>query len=257
MVKGDGKGTITNDPKDITVFADGIPILVSNLNGETGKFMTQQIPPVGTDLRVDYYFKRQDTLITNEDISAQVPTYATYALQTGLNISLSMPGASGNKVALAFTKATTVANAKSDALAVSGVGSNNISIEISKVVLVSGTPTVATRTIAEIKNLIEAGIPTLSGGFLTATLAQGADPSALISAGPSSTSQPGSLWQPLAAGVLFPFTGWLLSPMIAALAMSLSSASVITNALRLRGGGSGAHGHGRAGHEAVPASQKA
>lgn len=39
---------------------------------------------------------------------------------------------------------------------------------------------------------------------------------------------------PIAAGVLYPFTGLLLNPMIAALAMSLSSVSVIGNALRLR-----------------------
>jgi Cu+-exporting ATPase len=39
---------------------------------------------------------------------------------------------------------------------------------------------------------------------------------------------------PIAAGVLYPFTGMLLSPMIAAAAMSLSSVSVISNALRLR-----------------------
>ena len=40
---------------------------------------------------------------------------------------------------------------------------------------------------------------------------------------------------PVAAGVLFPFTGWLLSPMLAAAAMALSSVSVISNALRLNG----------------------
>jgi P-type Cu+ transporter len=47
---------------------------------------------------------------------------------------------------------------------------------------------------------------------------------------------------PIAAGLLYPWTGWLLSPVVASAAMSLSSVSVLANSLRLRSFGKSRHG---------------
>jgi hypothetical protein len=84
VVTGTGKGVVTNDPSLIQVTANGIPVTVISLNGAAGSFVTQQIIPAGTSLLVTYFFKRTDTLITNEDLSAQVPQFAsfTYAPST-------------------------------------------------------------------------------------------------------------------------------------------------------------------------------
>jgi len=59
------------------------------------------------------------------------------------------------------------------------------------------------------------------------------------SAQTATATDPGSFfsshqWVPIAAGVLYPFFGLLLSPVVAAAAMALSSVSVVGNALRLR-----------------------
>ena len=125
VVKGDGSGTTTSTPSDITILADGAPVVVTALDGATGVFQTQDLFVAGTSMTATYYFKRKDTQFT-EDVSGQVPAYATWTTQPHLVLTLSNPGALGNNVTLALTKATPV----TDALAVSGIGSDAISIEL-------------------------------------------------------------------------------------------------------------------------------
>src|SRR5208337_2405386 len=81
VVDGTGRGVVTNDPTKVqaqTIDPAGnvTPVTVIQLNGATGAFVTQQIIPPGTDLQITYFFKRGDTLVSNEDLSAQIPSFA-------------------------------------------------------------------------------------------------------------------------------------------------------------------------------------
>lgn len=181
VTDGTGKGVVTNDPSKVqvqAVYPNGnvVPVTVVSLNGVTGAFTTQEIIPVGTDLTISYFFKRGDTLVTNEDHSADVPAYATLTVGTGGNtvtLSLSNPGATGNLVTLQFVSGTAVP----DAQAVNGAGTNAITINIAS----NGSPN--PRTLQSLINLVSAGIPTLDGGYLTVKSSAGTLSTALTVSG--------------------------------------------------------------------------
>jgi hypothetical protein len=166
VTDGSGKGVTTNDPSKIqvqAVYSNGniVPVTVISLNGATGAFTTQDIIPVGTDLTIDYFFKRGDTLVTNEDHTADVPQYATLVVGSGGNtvtLSLSNPGSTGNLVTLQFIAGANVP----DSQAVSGAGTDAITININ-----SNSISTPVRTLANLVSLVSAGIPTLDGGYLT------------------------------------------------------------------------------------------
>lgn len=154
IVKGDGTGTLTNTPTDLVVLADGVPATVTALSGSTGVFQLHDIYAVGTVLTVTYYFKRMDTLVEGEDLSDQVPAFATWDGDANLPLTLTVPGDSGNSVSLTFVSSTNT----SDALAVSGVGTNDIVIELKKA---NGD----IRTYSDVVALIDTGIPTPTGNI--------------------------------------------------------------------------------------------
>jgi hypothetical protein len=162
VVTGTGKGAVTNDPTLIQVQVNGVPAVVASLNGTLGQFTLQSIPPVGSSVTVNYYFKRTDTQVLNEIDTFQVPSFASLTVQIGLVITAGIPGFLGNSVTVAFTLATAGSGA-SDLLAVTGSGTNAISIELMNT-------TNAVRTLSQIASLINAGVPTLTGGYLSATV---------------------------------------------------------------------------------------
>ena len=185
VVDGTGKGIVTNDPTKIQVQMtdqDGnvTPVTVISLNGLAGTFVTQAIIPAGNTLKVTYFFKRGDTLVTLEDATAQIPYFAflfldsTGALVQGsgpnfnvppvgalATLSVADPGFLGNNISLQLVQAGT-GHGTNDAQAVNGAGTDAIVIEIRKA-------DDSLRTVADLVNLITAGIPTLDAGFLTSS----------------------------------------------------------------------------------------
>src|SRR5579863_157801 len=198
VTDGTGQGVITNDPSKVQVQAidpqgNVTPVTVISLNGATGQFSTQLIIPAGYELLITYFFKRGDTFIgvggvapynVPENLLPQVPTTASLVIGSGGNtvtLGLTTPGATGNLVTIQFTAGAAVP----DAQAVSGAGTDAITINITN----SGSPN--PRTLQSLVNLVNAGIPTADGGFLTVT----------ATAGVQST--------PLTANGAAPFTGGL------------------------------------------------
>lgn len=72
IVKGDGTGTVTDDPNSVIVYVEGEPVPVSSVDGATGEIYLVNIPAIGSEVLCTYYFNREDTLHTDEDLSDQV-----------------------------------------------------------------------------------------------------------------------------------------------------------------------------------------
>ena len=71
IVKGDGSGTVTNDPATVTVLINGNSVPVASVTGATGEIYLVSIPSMGDEVLATYYFKQSDTLHTDEDVSVQ------------------------------------------------------------------------------------------------------------------------------------------------------------------------------------------
>ena len=78
IVTGDGIGRLSTNPSDVKVTINGNTVLCLSIDGAKGVVGLSEAPQEGDVVRLDYYFKRTDTKVTDEDVSAQVSPDFTY-----------------------------------------------------------------------------------------------------------------------------------------------------------------------------------
>lgn len=77
IVTGDGSGKVATLPSSAVVQVNGQNVAVNAVNGLLGEVTLFSIPTVDDEVRVNYYFKRRDTYIENEDVSVQADSSNT------------------------------------------------------------------------------------------------------------------------------------------------------------------------------------
>lgn len=77
IVDGAGTGAVASHPRDVIVTINGEAVAVNSVNGLTGEVKLVSIPLSTDTVKVNYYFKRRDTFIEDEDLSDQADSSNT------------------------------------------------------------------------------------------------------------------------------------------------------------------------------------
>lgn len=131
ITTGAGTGTVATDPRSVTAYVNGDPAPVASIDGANGIVYLMSFPALGDTVEISYYFKKQDTLHTDEDISAQAN--GTNKVFKVYNV----PIVSGNNGGITTTDVSTVT-----------VKVNGTAVTVSAVDGDSGHITLATTTTA-------------------------------------------------------------------------------------------------------------
>ena len=195
-------GTIDGEPAGILALADTPKAAARDAIAELRRMDLRTLLVSGDARRVAQAIARE---LGIDEVRAEVRPDAKADLVAELQ-------ATGHRVAMVGDGVNDApALARSDLGIAIGSGAD-VAVATADVVLVGGDP----RGVARALRLARATVATIRQNLFWAFIYN----VALI---------------PVAAGVLYPFTGWLLSPVLAAAAMALSSVTVVSNSLRLRG----------------------